>query len=297
MFLVPGSGNKPLGFKIAERLSCEVVDFETRRFPDGERYLRFTKELPQDTALITQSLYKDPDSLMMEYLFLAKTLLELGAKDIVGVFPYMAYLRQDNRFKPGEAISARIASQIIESAPTSAIFTLDSHLHRINGMGKLFNIPATNLSAIPSLAKHLASECSLHDPIVVAPDGEAAQWASLAAPIFRAESAVMEKTRHGDTSVDINLGHVTPRGRDVVLVDDIISTGGTIAQAAQQLKNKGADHIHALITHGLFVEGAYERISKAGVERLITSDSVPNQFSKVTVASIFAEALRKQSLA
>jgi ribose-phosphate pyrophosphokinase len=293
MFLVPGSGNKPLGLKIAESLSCDVIDFETRRFPDGERYLRFTKELPHDTVLITQSLYKDPDGLTMEYVFLAKTLLDLGAKSVVGIFPYMAYLRQDSRFKLGEAISARIMSQIIESVPTSAILTLDSHLHRIHNLNELFNIPAANLSAIPSLAEHLKSECGLHDPIVVAPDGEAAQWASLAAPVFGAESVVMQKTRYGDTSVDINLGRATPRGRDIVLVDDIISTGGTIAQAAQQLKSKGADHIHALITHGLFAEGAYERVSKAGVEHLITSDSVPNQFSKVTVAPVFAKALRE----
>jgi ribose-phosphate pyrophosphokinase len=297
MFLVPGSGNKPLGLKIAESLSCDVIDFETRRFPDGERYLRFAKELSHNTALITQSLYKDPDGLLMEYIFLAKTLLDLGAKDVVGVFPYMAYLRQDSRFKPGEAISARINSQIIESAPTSAIFTLDSHLHRIHNLNEVFKIPAANLSAIPSLAKYLESQCSLHDPIVVAPDGEAAQWASLAAPILDAESVVMQKTRYGDTSVDIDLGQVTPHGRDIVLVDDIISTGGTIAQVAQQLKNKGADHIHALITHGLFVEGAYERVSRAGVEHLITSDSVPNQFSKVTVAPVFAKALKEWQLA
>jgi ribose-phosphate pyrophosphokinase len=297
MFLVPGSGNKPLGLKIAESLSCDVIDFETRRFPDGERYLRFTKELPRDTAVVTQSLYKDPDGLMMEYVFLAKTLIDLGAKDVVGAFPYLAYLRQDSRFKAGEAISARIVSQIIESAPTSAILTLDSHLHRVHNLKELFRIPAINLSAIPSLAKQLESECTLHDPIVVAPDGEAAQWADLAAPILEAESVVMQKTRYGDTSVDINLGHATPSGRDIVLVDDIISTGGTIAQVAQQLKNKGADHIHALITHGLFVEGAYERVSRAGVEHLVTSDSVPNHFSKVTVAPVFAKAVKDLQLA
>jgi ribose-phosphate pyrophosphokinase len=292
MFLVPGSGNKPLGLKIAESLSCDVIDFETRRFPDGERYLRFTKDVPHDTALLTQSLYKDPDGLLMEYAFLAKTLLDLGAKDIVGVFPYMAYLRQDSRFKSGEAISARIVSQTIEAAPTSAVLTLDSHLHRIHNLNELFGVPAANLSAIPSLAKHLKAICSLHNPIVVAPDGEAAQWASLAAPVFGAESVVMEKIRYGDTSVDINLGHTSPHGRDIVLVDDIISTGGTIAQVAQRLREEGATHIHALVTHGLFAEGAYERVSKAGVEHLITSDSVPNQFSQVTVAPVFAQALR-----
>jgi ribose-phosphate pyrophosphokinase len=297
MFLVPGSGNKPLGLKIAESLSCDVIDFETRRFPDGERYLRFTKEVPHDTAVVTQSLYKDPDGLMIEYVFLAKTLLDLGAKDVVGAFPYLAYLRQDSRFKAGEAISARIMSRIIESAPTSAILALDSHLHRVHNLNELFRIPATNLSAIPSLARQLESECTLHDPIIVAPDGEAAQWADLAAPILEAESVVMQKTRFGDTSVDINLGHASPSGRDIVLVDDIISTGGTIAQVAQQLKNKGADHIHALITHGLFAEGAYERVSRAGVEHLITSDSVPNHFSRVAVAPVFAKAVKDLQLA
>ncbi|MGA1974216.1 MAG: ribose-phosphate diphosphokinase [Conexivisphaerales archaeon] len=293
MFLVPGSGNRPLGLKIAENLPCEVIDYETRRFPDGERYIRFTRDVPRDTALVTQSLYKDPDDLLIEYTFLAKTLLSLGAKNIVGVFPYMAYLRQDNRFKPGEAISANIISQIIESAPTSAVVTMDSHLHRIHDLSGLFQVPAVNLSAIPSLAECLKSECNLQNPVVVAPDEEAKQWANLAAPVLEAESVIMQKVRRGDTSVDIDLGHVKPHGRDIVLVDDIISTGGTIAQAAQQLKSKGANHVHALVTHGLFVEGAFDRVSKAGVEHLITSDTVPNQFSKVTVAPVFAKALNE----
>jgi ribose-phosphate pyrophosphokinase len=293
MFLVPGTGNRSLGLKIAEGLSCRVVDFESRRFPDGERYLRFTEDLPNDTAVITQSLYKDADDLMTEYLFLAKTALDLGARRIVGAFPYMAYLRQDSRFRPGEAISARIVTQIIESAPTSALLTLDSHLHRIHSLSELFGIPAANLSAIPSLAERLASECTLKDPVVVAPDGEAAQWASSAAPILNAESVIMQKIRRGDTSVDIDLGHVTPAGRDIILVDDMISTGGTIAQVAKQLKGKGATHIYALITHGLFAEGAYERVAEAGVEHLITSDSVPNRFSKVSVAPIFAKAIKE----
>ncbi len=293
MFLVPGSGNKPLGLDIAHLLSCEVIDFESRRFPDGERYLKFVKDLPNERAIITQSLYGDPDGLLMEYLFLAKTALDLGAKDVVGLFPYMAYLRQDSRFKPGEAISAHIVSNIIEAAPTSVVLTLDSHLHRIHNLDELFGVPAMNLSAIPSLAERLASECVLKDPVVVAPDGEAAQWASLAAPILDAESVVMQKVRHGDTLVDIDLGHVTPDGRDIVLVDDIISTGGTIARVAQQLKEKGASHIHALITHGLFAEGAYQRVEQAGVNRLITTDSVPNRFSRVSVAPVFAKAVRE----
>jgi len=293
MFLVPGTGNKPLGLKIAEALSCKVIDFESRRFPDGERYLRFTQDLPDETAVITQSLYKDPDGLMMEYIFLAKTALSLGAKRVVGAFPYMAYLRQDSSFKPGEAISAHIITQTIESAPTSEVLTLDSHLHRIHSLSGLFNIPAVNLSAIPSLAERLVSECTPKDPVVVAPDSEAAQWASLAAPVFNADAVVMQKVRLGDTSVEIDLGQVTPAGRDIILVDDIISTGGTIAQVARQLKGKGAAHIHALITHGLFAEGAYERVAEAGVEHLITSDSVPNRFSRVSVAPVFAKAIRE----
>ncbi len=297
MFLVPGSGNKPLGLEIAKALTCPVIDFESRKFPDGERYLRFVDDLPHDTAVITQSLYKNPDELMIEYLFLAKTALDLGAKDIVGVFPYMAYLRQDNRFKSGEAVSAHIVSSIIEAAPTSAVLTLDSHLHRIHNLDGLFGVPAVNLSAIPSLAERLASDCVLRDPVVVAPDGEAAQWADLAAPILGADSVVMQKVRRGDTSVEIDLGRVAPNGRDIVLVDDIISTGGTIAEVAQRLKGKGANHIYALITHGLFVEGAYERVVRAGVEHLITSDSVPNRFGKVSVSPVFATALKNLVLA
>jgi ribose-phosphate pyrophosphokinase len=294
MFLVPGSGNKELGLKIAQSLSCEVVDFETRQFPDGERYVRFLGDVPRETGVIVQSIFKDPDVLTMEYIFLAKTLKELGAERVFGVFPYLAYLRQDSRFKPGEAVSARIISDILQATPTSAVFTMDSHLHRIHDLSELFHIPSTNLSAVPALAESLMAEHTLNNPVIVAPDAEAGQWAKLAAQVIGAESIIMEKVRRGDTSVDINLGGVTPAGRDIILVDDIISTGGTIAHVTQQLKNKGAGHVHALITHGLFTEGAYERIRDAGVDSLITSDTVPNQFSRVSVASIFARALETQ---
>ena len=291
MFLVPGSGNKPLGLKIAENLSCRVIDFETRRFPDGEMYLRLKEDLPDETAVVTQSLFKEPDNLLVEFLFLANTIRDLGVKNVVGVFPYMAYLRQDSRFKPGEAVSSRIITKMIESTSISSVMILDSHLHRVHSLNEWFSIPAANLSAIPSLANRLLLDCTLKDPVVVAPDAEAEQWAELAAPTLGAESVVMKKVRLGDTSVDIDLGHVSPSGRDIILVDDIISTGGTIAQVARQLKGKGASHIHALVTHGLFAEGAYERVVDAGVEHLITSDSVPNRFSKVSVAPLFAKAL------
>jgi ribose-phosphate pyrophosphokinase len=291
MFLVPGSGNKPLGREIASITNCDVVDFETRRFPDGERYIRFVDDVPKETAIIVQSFGGAPDDLMVELIFLCKTLQDLGARKLIGVFPYLPYLRQDTRFKPGEAVSAQIMASIIEFASISHILTVDSHLHRISEPNEVFNVPTASLSAMPALASYLKKNYQLKDPIVVAPDVEAAQWAAKVASVLGTDFYTLEKTRLDDSSVRVKSKRVDPVGRDVILVDDIISTGGTIAQVASQFRRKGVARIYALITHGLLADGAYEKVSKAGIYALIMTNTVPNPYCKVTVAPVIVQTL------
>lgn len=291
MIVVPGSGSPDLGLSTAKELGATVVGFETRRFPDGERYVRLTGAVKDDDAVIIQSLYKDPDSLLVEYVFLANTLFDLGVRRIMGVFPYLAYMRQDQRFKDGEAVSSKIISSVIEASHTSEAFIIDPHLHRTHSLDGLFSIRAHNVSAMPDLARYAKGRFGFSDPLVVAPDEEASQWASKVAEQLGVDHVVAKKVRLGDTSVEVELEDAAARGRDVLLVDDIISTGGTLANVAADLKKAGAKKVVALVTHGLFAPGAYERIRKAGVDDIVTTDSVPNPHGGVSVAPVIARAL------
>ncbi|MEM3190741.1 MAG: ribose-phosphate diphosphokinase [Candidatus Parvarchaeota archaeon] len=294
MIVVSGSASNHLGFLVAKELSCKQLTTEVRMFPDGERYIRFAERIDGEDVVVIQSLYKNPDSLITEYGFMVRTLLEFGARRILGVFPYLAYLRQDQRFKDGEVVSSKVVSWMIERFDTSEVFVVDPHLHRLAGLKELFNIPAHNISAMPNLAHYAKEVLNATNPIIVAPDEEASQWAYKVASELNAEFKVAEKKRMGDNDVIIHLGDISPAGKDILLVDDMVSTGGTLATISKDLKLLGARRIIALVTHGLFAEGSYERLQDAGVDYIVTSDSVPNPYALVTVAPLIADAIRQE---
>jgi ribose-phosphate pyrophosphokinase len=291
VIIIPGSGATKLGRDIALSMNVKTLEFDTRKFPDGERYVRLNGRCDGDIVSVVQSTYKDPDGLLMEYCMLADAALGAGASEVLGVFPYLAYLRQDQRFKDGETLSSKVFAQLIESVGTTKVFVVDPHLHRLSSLDVLFNVPAFNLSAMFMMAEYASKNFHLNDPIVVAPDEEASQWANKVATVLKAGYVVAKKVRSGDLTVEIDFSGSNLEGRDVLLVDDIVSTGGTLASITTKLKKAGATRVIALVTHGLFASGAYERISGSGVDHIITTDTVPNERSIVSVAPIIKEAL------
>ena len=293
MLLVAGSGSSILAKSVADDLACELLDYETRVFPDGERYVRLLRECKSEHVVVIQSMYGHPDGLFFEYCMLVDAAFGAGASQVTSVFPYFPYLRQDSRFKPGEALSSKIMVNLVESSGTSRVFLIDPHLHRIGTVNELFNIPAFNLSAMPEMANYLLNNFDLYEPIIIAPDEEAEQWASQVANVLKVGYFVAKKVRLGDLSVDISLNYPDVKGRDVVLVDDMISTGGTLARISLDLKKLGARKIFGTVTHGLFVTGSYQRILDAGMSSIITTDTVPNKYSVVSVAPLVARALKE----
>lgn len=289
--IIAGSGAPKLGRDVAVRMKSHVLDFQTRRFPDGERYVKLNGSCKGETVGIVQSTYREPDELLMEFVMLADAAHGDGASKVIGIFPYLAYLRQDARFHHGEALSSQVFARMIRSSDISKLIAIDPHLHRIHDLNQLFNIPTMNLSAMPDLALYLSEHMKLVNPIVVAPDEEASQWAAKVASQLKVEYIIARKVRLGDDMVNIEFRGPSMNQRDVIIVDDIVSTGGTVAKMAVSLRKQSVGRIIVLVTHGLFTPGAYHRIRTSGVDEVIATDSVPNEYGFVSVAPLIARSL------
>jgi len=290
--ILGGSSAQVLVIKVGRLLKASVLLPEIKRFPDGEKYVRITGDVNGKTVAVIQSFYHQPDEFLIEYFLMVDTLKDLGAKRVLGVVPYFAYARQDERFKPGEAVSFKIVTKLIEEVGTDEIYTVDTHLHRVEQLSEIFRIPAHNLTAVPLLAQYIKKNFELTNPIVIGPDEEAEQWAKVAAKELEAEYDVLEKERLGPSEVRIKTRELDVKNRDIVIVDDIISTGGTMVEAIKMLKEHGAKNIIAACTHPILVQNALTKIYQAGALAVIGTDTVPSSISFVSVAPVMAEALR-----
>ena len=295
MIVIGGSTSEVLASKVAKELGVDLGGLEVRRFPDGEKYLRVLSEVKDQTVAVIQSIHHTPDELLFEYLLLTDALKDLGAKRVVAFMPYFAYARQDERFKPGEALSFKTVSKLIESVGTDEIYTIDMHQHRVVKSSEAFRIPAHNLSAMPLLADYVKKIGTVEKPLVIGPDAEAEQWAKIAAERLGTDYDVFEKKRLGDAHVEVRPRKSDARGRDVLIVDDIISTGGTIVEAVKILQSQGAQRVQVACTHPILAPGALAKINSAGVQDVIGTDTVPSPISRVTVAPLIADQLRKTS--
>ena len=300
MIILGGSASTSLAERVAKELGQKPAEVEIKRFPDGEKYIRIHDDVKDKDVAIIQSLYRTPDEYIFEYLIIADTLRDMGASSIVGVIPYLAYARQDSRFYPGEALTSASVAKLFEAAGTTAVFTVDCHLHRLGDVSKVFKVPAKNLSAMPSLGKYAREILKPKNPIVVAPDEEAEQWAGTVAKGLEAEHTHFTKRRirkEGQTSskLELDIGSADFTGRDVVFADDIISTGGTIAQAARACRKRGAKRMFVVCTHPVLARGAIKLVKAAGVSKIIGTDTIPSPISKVSVAPVLAAALKNSS--
>jgi len=290
--IIGGSAGRSLAALVARQLGIKPTPTEIRRFPDGEKYIRIGEDVKNEDVVIVQSIHHAPDDLLFEYFLICDTAKDLGARKVVAVFPYFAYARQDNRFNPGEAVSFKTVAKLIEDVGTAELLSVDVHQHRVENAGDLFGIPVRNLTAVPLLAEYVKSRLSLQRPVVVGPDEESEQWALTAAKIIGADCDVLEKKRLGADKVQITTRTLDVAGRDVLLVDDIISTGGTIIEASKILKDQGAKRLIVACTHPILAQDALARIYEAGAEVVVGTDTVPSPISYVSVAPLIAEALK-----
>ena len=293
MIIIGGSSSQDLAAKVANELGVKAGALEVRRFPDGERYVRILSEVKGSSVAVIQSIHHTPDELLFEYLLLTDALKDLGAKKVVAFIPYFAYARQDERFKSGEALSFKTVTKLIECVGTDEIFTIDMHQHRVLKSSEVFKIPSHNLSAMRLIADYVQKHGKLEHPLVIGPDAEAEQWAKIAADRLHTDYDVFLKKRLGDAHVEVRPREANANGRDVLIVDDIISTGGTIVEAVRILQSQGARRIQVACTHPILAPGALEKIKETGVQDVVATDTVPSPISHVSVAPLIAEHVKE----
>ena len=274
--------------RLAQALGCDFALAEVHYFPDGESRVTVPSDLPGQ-VIICRSL-DNPNQKLVELLLAAGSCRKLGAHHITLVAPYLCYMRQDTAFHPGEAVSQRIIGRFLGQL-FDALVTVDPHLHRTTSLNEV--IPDTETRALSSaepmgrfLAEHEAN------PMLVGPDSESAQWVHALAQRGKLDYAVAEKERLGDQEVHIQLPAGDYNGREVVLVDDIASSGGTLIEVTRQLKLQGAAAIHCLITHALFSQQTSQRLHAAGIDQIWSSDSITHPTNTVHLAEHLAEAVR-----
>lgn len=285
--ILPMPGNERLASDLAAQSGAELGQLETRRFPDGESYVRLACDVAGRNVAIVCTLAR-PDEQFLRLVFAARAARALGAASLTLIAPYLAYMRQDKRFQPGEAVTSSDFASLL-SREFDRLVTVDPHLHRHKALGEIYSIPATTLHATPLLADWIGRK--IERPLIIGPDLESEQWASDIASRVGAPYVVLQKQRHGDRSVDIAIPDMAAwRDRQPVLIDDVVSSGRTMIKACEGLTLQGLTKPVCLIVHALFAEDAFVRLSELAWT-IVSTDTVPHATNGISVVPLIVEAL------
>jgi ribose-phosphate pyrophosphokinase len=279
--------DQPNATRIAQAGGLSLQAIARHRFPDGEVKLRLPAALPARVVLLRT--LDHPNDKLVELLLAARTARTLGAQHLTLVAPYLAYMRQDIAFTPGEAVSQTIVGDFLAEL-FDALITVDPHLHRVATLQEAVPVKqAIALSGAPLLSDLIAR----HRPqaLLVGPDEESAQWIAQAAARHGFEHAVCHKVRNGDRSVEIELPDIQVKSRTVVLLDDVASTGHTLARAAQLLLAAGAASVDVAVTHALFAGDALQLLEQAGVAKIWSTDCIEHPSNAVSMAALIAASI------
>lgn len=287
MIILGGKNSQSLARKVARKKKAKYASLEVKKFPDGETKLRVPAKVKNQDVTIIESMHPNPNDAMIELVFATKTLKRLGAKNVTIVTPYLAYMRQDKEFSPGEAISARIMACLLSIADN--VLAVDPHLHRIKKLNDVFKTKAKAITSYKVIAEYIKKKHPR--AFVIGPDWESYQWAQQIAKSIGLPSVILKKKRYTARKVRTVIHEPKKfKNKDVIIIDDIISTGHTMIEPIKQLKKAKAKKITCIAIHGVFVNDALQKLKKLGA-RIVTTDTIPNPAAKISVASTIAEAL------
>ena len=286
--VIGGNASRDLGKRIARRLKAPYVEAKTRVFPDGESKITFGHIPKNSIVLVVQSTYPPVDTNLLQALSIISQVRKVSSK-IYAIIPYMGYARQDRQFLSGEVVTMSIVAKMIQAAGAKKIVAVD--IHSKTALNH-FKIPKENVSAIPELAKYF-KKMKLKNVLVVSPDMGGSLRAKKFASLLNTDFVTLKKSRNRKTGkVRVKSSNVDVYGKDLIIVDDIISTGGSIIKATQFLKRQKCKRVFVACTHGLFVEDAEKKIKKSGVSRIISTNTIPRNTSKVDVSGVITESIR-----
>ena len=293
MIIIPGPASVVLGEAIAKELGYEATLLNHRLFPDGETYIRFPEPIRGETVVLVQTTAPNPDRKLMQLLFMARTAKDLGAARIIAVIPYLAYARQDKRFLEGEALSFDIILSMLESAGVKDTVLIDIHNEKVvDALSKKHEMRIHNLTAIYYLAEYMILN-SYKGAYSLSPDLGRSELVEKVSLVMGGGFAFFKKVRDrytGKTTMKVK--NLDLDGKDVVIFDDIISSGGTMARAIQGLKDQGAGKVAAVCTHALPVPGANEKLKNAGADKIVATDTVESIYETVSVAKLVADFIK-----
>ena len=283
-------GNEALALELAAHLSLDSVAATVRRFPDGESHVRVEGPLAGRPAVIACTLDR-PDDKLIPLLLLAAAAREAGAASVGLVAPYLAYMRQDCRFHPGETVSAQHVANWI-SQRFDWLVTVDPHLHRITDLAQIYSVPTRVVHAAASVAVWIRAH--VPDPLLVGPDEESAQWVGDVASRAGAPFVVLTKVRRGDREVEVSVPDVERwRSHTPVLVDDIVSTARTMIETVGHLRRAGLGAPVCVAVHAVFAQTAFEDLRAAGAVDIVSCDSVRHSSNRILLSPVIAAAVRK----
>jgi ribose-phosphate pyrophosphokinase len=282
MYVLGGTSVRHIAEELSKILKEPLLKAEIKRFPDGELYVRLLDNVEGEEVLMIQNTY--PDNNIVELFLLQDAANESNAKKINVVIPYYGYGRQDKKFEDGEAISAKALAQLI-SLKADQVILIDPHKEHILNF---FSVPAILCSPIDEIANYLKNK---EIDVVLAPDEGALDRAENVAKILGCEYDHLEKKRIDANTITIKTKSLHVKNKNVIILDDIISTGGTMAKAIEELKRQGAKKVISVCTHGLFIGDAIEKLNRAGCDEIVSTDTIKSRYSKIKIASAISRIL------
>jgi ribose-phosphate pyrophosphokinase len=285
--VIGGNASKDLAKRIARRLKAPYVETQTKIFPDGESKITLGHISKNSIILVVQSTYPPVDTNLLQALSIISQARKISSR-IYAIIPYMGYARQDKQFLSGEVVTMSVVSKMLQVTGAKKVFVVD--IHSKTALNH-FKIPSENISAIPELAKYF-KKLKLKNSLVVSPDIGGSLRAKKFASLLNTGFITLKKSRNRNTGkVRVMSSKVDVHGKNLILVDDIISTGSSIIKATQFLKKQKCKRIFVACTHGLFVGDAERKIKKAGVSQIISTNTIPRSTSKVDISAVIADMI------
>ena len=286
--VIGGDSSADLAKRIARKLKAPYIKTEKKVFPDGESKITINRIPKKSTVLVVQSTYPPVDTNLLELLSIVSKVQKFSSK-IFAIIPYMGYARQDREFLDGEIITIGVVGKLLKASGVKKVLTVDIHSKLAL---KELKISSENVSAMEVLVKHF-KKMKMKDPLVVSPDLGGKERAEKFSNLLKTDFIALKKHRDRKTGkVNILSGKVNVKNRDLILVDDMVSTGGSIVKATQFLKKQKCRRVFVACTHALLVNDATKKIKNAGVTQIISTNTIPGESAKVDVSRVISDALR-----